>query len=222
MQPATLRFAVLHDDGKLADWQARCVTELLTLPDIKPQLLIVRQSCAEIPRVLAGVAQILLPAPIPPALEHPATHATVARIKHHTPDFALNFLSSPCPAELLDVPRYGTWRFHFGDWTRYRGTPPGFWEVYDGESISVVLLTRELQSPDAVIVLRDGYFRTELRSVARNRVLLEARVARWPAQLWVGIRNGVTDRFNSPAVAGAAQVRKPPTRLQHARSAERR
>ncbi len=176
--------------GYLRIGRPDCVQELLALRDIKPQLLIVRQSCREMPRILAGAAQILLPAPLAPALEHPATHATVARITHHAPDFALNFLNDRCPAQLLDVPRFGSWRFHFGDWTRYRGSPPGFWEVYDGEPISGALLTRELQSADAVIILRDGYFRTALHSATRNRALLEARVARWPAQLCVDIRNG--------------------------------
>src|ERR1700733_4882014 len=217
MPPAPLRFAVLHDDGKFAHWQARCVEELLALEDIKPQVLIVRQSCAPMPRFLEGAAQILLPAPPARGVEHPATHATMARVRRHAPDFALSFLDGPCPAELVDVPRYGTWRFRFGDWTSYRGNPPGFWEVYDGECVSGVLLTRELRSSDAVIILRDGYFRTELRSPTRNRAMLEARVARWPAQLCADIRNGVTERFNSPAVAGAAQVRSPPARLQQAR-----
>jgi hypothetical protein len=221
MQPATLRFAVLHEDGRLADWQARCVQELLALGGIKPQLLIVRESCTDMPSILAGAAQILLPAPVAPAIEHPATHATVARIRHHALDFALNFLNEPCPAELLDVPRYGAWRFHFGDWTRYRGNPPGFWEVYDGEFISGALLGRELQSHDAVIILRDGHFRTDLRSAARNRAMLETRVAFWAAQVCTDIRNGVTDRFRAVPVTGATMLHTPPTRMQHVRCSMR-
>jgi hypothetical protein len=221
MQTAPLRFAVLHNDGKLAHWQARCVEELLALADIKPQLLIVQKSGAQMPPILAGATQILLPAPLALAVEHPAMHATVARIRRHAPDFALSFLDGPCPAQLVDVPRYGTWRFHFGDWIRYRGNPPGFWEVYDGECISGVLLTRELRSPDAAIILRDGYFRTELRSPTRNRAMLEARVARWAAQICADIRNGVTDCFNAPAVAGAKQLRNSPTRMQQVRCSTR-
>jgi hypothetical protein len=70
---------------------------------------------------------------------------------------------------MLDVPRYGVWHFQFGDWTHYRGGPAGFWEVYDGASVSGALLTRVLPTATRSI-LRDGFFRTEALSyTARNR-----------------------------------------------------
>jgi hypothetical protein len=217
MHFAPLRFAILHHDGQLATWQLRCVEELIALESVRPQFLLTRQSCIELPRALEGAARILLPAAPAPDAEHPAVRAAVARVRKYPLDFALSFLDEPCPADLLNVPRYGVWRFEFGDWTRYRGAPPGFWEVYDGAHVTGALLARELPRHDALIVLRDGYVRTELRSYARNREMLEACVTRWPAQVCADIRNGATERFSAqPLVAGAA-AHLPPTPVQRAR-----
>jgi hypothetical protein len=217
MHLAPLRFAVLHEDGRLATWQARCLDELLLLGDVRVQLLLTRRAGAAVSEVLASVGRILLPDSPAPDPENPATRAAVARVKKQPLDFALSFLEEGCPADLLDAPRYGVWRFAFGDWTHYRGQPTGFWEVYEGASVTGALLARELPQRDALIVLREGYLRTDLRSCALNRTRIEERVARWPAQICVDIRNGVVERFSSaPLIAGAAP-RQPPTRLQRAR-----
>jgi hypothetical protein len=217
MHIAPLRFAILHHDGQLAAWQLRCVEELIALEDVRPQFLLTRQSCSEVPRALEGAARILLPAALVPDVTPPAARVAVARIKKYPLAFALNFLDEPCPKDLLEIPRYGVWRFEFGDWTRGRGKPPGFWEVYDGAHVTSALLARELARHDALIVLRDGYLRTELRSYVRNRERLEACVARWPAQVCVDIRNGAVERFGTaPLIAGAA-ARALPTRRQRAR-----
>lgn len=36
-------------------------------------------------------------------------------------------------AAVLEVPRYGVISYHHGDMRKYRGQPPGFWELYNGE-----------------------------------------------------------------------------------------
>src|ERR1700722_17456436 len=146
MHAAPLRFAILHDDAIFEDWQTPCVEELSAVPDLHAQFLITLQSPAsELPRALVSVAQILLP---------PTTQsAALSRLKNCELDFVIGFVDMPCSPEFMDVPRYGVWRFQFGDWTRYRGGPEGFWEVYDGESVSGALLARVLPSRDSLIVL---------------------------------------------------------------------
>jgi hypothetical protein len=213
MHAAPIRFAILHDDATFEHWQARCLEQLLALPEIRAQLLITLQTPAsKLLPALADIPQLLL-ARLSDSDNH-AAGAAIARLKSCDLDFILSFVDVPCPPEIVDVARYGTWRFHFGDWTRYRGGPAGFWEVYEGESVSGALLTRVVNSRDSVIVLREGYFRTNLLSYATNRVNMLARVTSWPAQVCVDIRNGSTSRFSQTAVRGAAHVRIAPTRRE--------
>jgi len=215
MHSAPLRFAILHDDAIFEHWQMRCLEELSALPEVRAQLLITLQRAApELPRALADVPQILLPRPADSDGEVQADSAALARLKSCDLDFVLSFIDILCPPDLLDLPRYGVWRFHFGDWTRYRGGPVGFWEVCDGESVSAALLIRVLHTRDSVVVLRDGHFRTDLLSYARNKAKMLARVTRWPAQVCVDIRNGATGPFSASALSGAAKVRAKPTRRQ--------
>jgi hypothetical protein len=214
MHAAPLRFAILHDDARFEHWQIRCLEELGGLSDARAELLItLRNAARELPRILAGIAQSLL-VRAPASGELQMEGAALARLKSCDLDFVLSFADVACPAQLMDAARYGVWRFQFGDWTRYRGGPAGFWEVYDGASVSSALLTRLLPDRDSVQVLRDGHFRTETRSYTANRDNILARVARWPAQVCLDIRNGTTSRFNENAVRGAASVRSAPTRWQ--------
>jgi hypothetical protein len=214
MHAAPLRFAILHDDARFEHWQMRCLEELGALSDVRADLLIsLRRPAHELPRALGGVAQILL-ARAPTSDELQIEEEPLARLKSSDLDFVLSFADVVCPARLMDAARYGVWRFHFGDWVRYRGGPPGFWEVYDGASVSSALLTRLLPDRDSVLVLRDGHFRTQSLSYTRNREHILSRVSRWPAQVCLDIRNGVTSRFSANAVRGAVQVRSAPARRQ--------
>jgi len=213
MHPAPIRFAILHGDARFEKWQTRCLVQLRALPDVRLDLLLLTQKSAlGLPPDLADVAQILLPGSRESAAS-PETTAAVEQLKACDVDFVLSFVDVHYPPEIVSVPRYGVWQFHFGDWTRYRGGPAGFWEVYDGEPVSAALLTRVL-SRDSIMVLREGYFRTDLLSYARNKEKLLARVAIWPAQLCTDIRNGVIRRFGGRIVPGAAAVRTVPTRRQ--------
>lgn len=215
MHAAPLRFAILHDNATLEHWQARCLEQLVELPDVRVQLLIAAQETVpRLPRDFASLPNVLLSRLSDPDGEAHGANPVVAQIRAYDLDFILSFTDSPCPAAILDVPRYGVWQFQFGDWTRYRGGPAGFWEVYDGECVSGALLTRVLPDRDSVTVLRDGYFRTDLLSYASNRAKLLARVTGWPAQVCVDIRNGAISRLSEKAARGAGHVRSVPTRWQ--------
>ena len=215
MRTALIRFAILHDDAALEEWQARCLERLAALPDVQVCLLItLRKPAPELPRRLAGIPHVLMPRSSNDSDKGSSERDAVAQLTSRAADFLLSFIDGPCPPIFVSVPRYGVWQFQFGDWTRYRGGPVGFWEVYDGESVSAALLTRALPSCESVMVLRSGYFRTNLLSYTRNRAKLLGCVSSWPAQLCVDIRNDVTSRFSSSEVHGAAKVRGMPTRRQ--------
>ena len=212
MHPAPLRFAILHDDAIFEHWQLRCLEQLSALSDTHAQLLITTSRPAgELPHALADVPRMLLPRPPDSARERQYHSAALEQLAGCNLDFLLSFADIPCPPQFLAIPRYGVWRFQFGDWTRYRGGPAGFWEVYDGASITGALLTRVLENPDRVIVLKEGYIRTDLLSFAGNRTRLLTRIMNWPAQACMDIRRGTIDRFSEDAVPGATMVRAMPT-----------
>jgi hypothetical protein len=55
-----------------------------------------------------------------------------SEVLDHDLHFILSFSEAVLPSNLLNRVRFGIWRFFFGDWTRYRGKPAGFWEVFEG------------------------------------------------------------------------------------------
>ncbi len=93
-------------------------------------------------------------------------------------------------------------------------SPSAFWEVYEASPITAALLVRLQQDPNAVIVLREGYVRTDLLSAARNREQLLARIVHWPAQVCIDLGNGVAGCLTSAPLLTTAPERKAPTRVQ--------
>ena len=56
----------------------------------------------------------------------------VARVRRERLDVILLFQTSMPHDNLTETARYGVWRYHHGDGTRYGAGPPMFWELYDG------------------------------------------------------------------------------------------
>lgn len=138
-----------------------------------------------------------------------------AQLQEQDLDFILTWIDPP--PELLTGTRYGVWKYLCGDWTRYRGGPAGFWEVYDGDSVSAAMLVRLTRDPDAVVVLREGYLRTNIRSAVKNKRALEDRCVRWAAQLVEDIRNQVLRRFTAEPLRSSAAARGTPSAVQRLR-----
>ena len=139
-----------------------------------------------------------------------------SRLQGQNLDFILSWTDPP--PDLLAAARYGVWKYQFGDWTHYRGGPAGFWEVHDKCSVSAAMLVRLTDDRDAVVVLREGYLRTNPLSAAKNRRQLQECCARWAVQLAADIRNGVLSRFAAEPRRTSATVRAAPSaaqRLQH-------
>ena len=70
---------------------------------------------------------------------------------------------------ILDAARYGIWSFHHGDNREYRGGPPLFWEVYEGNPVSGTILQVLTSSLDAGKVIYRGHSATNTRSLYQNR-----------------------------------------------------
>jgi hypothetical protein len=211
-----MRFAVLYDGGGLENWQSRCLQELASLPEARA----VASLAPEPGRVALGGACADLPNIPLPAIEDlhavdSLAPAAIARVRALALDFILCFADGPLPASLLELPRHGIWRHTLGDWVTYRGTPGGFWEVFDGCAASAALLVRVHPDPDLVEVLREGYLRTELLSVRKNRGQLLALFAHWPAQVCRALLAG-GPAGAKPALRRGAELRPPPGAWQRA------
>ncbi len=217
------QFAILCDGTTFESWQLDCLEQLFAVERARAVLVIHRRPVAPAP--------VAAPARAPDRLALrlaalPAVTLTelVARADRPPDGASLDFIlclesdadrpAEPCPPELHAAARYGVWAFHVGDWLRYRGIPGGFWEVYDGEPVTAALLVRLQRSADEVVVLREGYLRTDQLCAARNRAQVLERIARWPAQLCRDIGNGVVGRLTAEPLRTSAAARGAPTRAQ--------
>jgi hypothetical protein len=212
-----IHFAILYDGKNLESWQSRCLEQLLAVADVRAALLIDAHGRADglvpLPDKMTGLPTVSL-IEGPASDRHTVSAAAIKNILDRDLDFVLCYCAEACPPELFEAARHGVWAFQLGDWTRYRGVPSGFWEVYDAEPVTAARLVRLQRDVDSVIVLREAYLRTDLLSHGRNLDQILARITRWPAQMCIDLRNGVTDRLTSRPLTSKARVRRPPTRAQ--------
>lgn len=71
--------------------------------------------------------------------------------------------------DILSTARYGVWSFHHDDNRDYRGGPPLFWEVFEGNPVSGAILQILTDSLDGGRVLYRGLSSTDQTSLYRNR-----------------------------------------------------
>ena len=146
--------------------------------------------------------------------EHFAPEA-IETIRSYDLDVLLRFGFGILRGEILDVPRYGVWSFHHDDDRVIRGGPPSFWEVYDGQPTTGVLLQRLTDRLDAGISLERAVFRTVQHSYPRNRDESALGAAVLPAKVARAVRNGWLDPNEpSPAVDPLPPIRRNPTNGQ--------
>ncbi|MGA8905849.1 MAG: hypothetical protein WB661_12670 [Candidatus Bathyarchaeia archaeon] len=141
------------------------------------------------------------------------TEEDVQTIRKFNLDFIIRFAFGIIRGEILRAARYGVWSFHHDDEEKYRGTPPGFWEIYNGDNVTGAMLQRLTDRLDAGVVLKRGFLKTIHYSYPRNRDSISYESARWPAQVCVDIRNGsaaylngVPSRTNGPIMRSPSNV----------------
>ncbi len=138
----------------------------------------------------------------------------VAEVRNHELDFVMRFAFNILRGEILDAARYGIWSFHHGDPDLYRGTPPGFWEIYRGDPVTGTVLQRLTERLDAGVMLHKGFFKTDFGSYARNRDTIFFGAADWPARLCRQIQAGLVDKFAAEASSTDAPLYRAPSSLQ--------
>lgn len=140
--------------------------------------------------------------------------ADVDTIKTHQLDFILRFGFNIIRGGILDAARYGIWSYHHGDEQRFRGGPPGFWEICRDEPVTGAILQRLTDRLDAGIVLRKGYFKTIRHSWSGTIDQLFMETAHWPAQVASDIMNNVNLSWDGGASTTTAPIYKNPGNLR--------
>ncbi len=94
----------------------------------------------------------------------------VEKIRSKNLDVLIRFGFNILHGDILKAARHGVWSFHHGDNEFYRGGPAHFWELYEGCSLSGVVLQVLSEELDGGLVLCKSLFATEgLWSLSRNR-----------------------------------------------------
>jgi hypothetical protein len=66
---------------------------------------------------------------------------------------------------------------------KYRGGPPGFWEIFRGDPVSGAVMQQLTDKLDGGIILKKGYLKTVMHSWKENLNQLLTVSAAWPAQV---------------------------------------
>ena len=95
----------------------------------------------------------------------------IEQIRSMELDVLIRFGFNILRGEILEAARYGVWSYHHEDNEFYRGGPPCFWEVVEGNAITGAMLQVLTEDLDAGRVLTKGCFRTHPSgSWSRNRM----------------------------------------------------
>lgn len=142
------------------------------------------------------------------------SQADIETIRSCDLDIILRFGFGIIRGEILKVPRYGVWSFHHDDEQQYRGSPPGFWEIYNGDNVTGAILQKLTDRLDGGIVLKKGFFCTVKYSYAKNIDQSYSESTNWPAQVCIDIINGNADYLNAPPSETKAPIYHPPNNIQ--------
>ena len=138
----------------------------------------------------------------------------IAAIRQHDLDFIMRFAFNILRGDVLEAARFGVWSFHHGDPDRYRGTPPGFWEIYNGDPVTGTVLQRLTERLDAGVMLHKGYFKTNPASYSRSRDAILFGAADWPARLCRQLQAREDDSLRGSASSTSAPIYRAPNSLQ--------
>lgn len=138
----------------------------------------------------------------------------VAAVREHDLDFIIRFAFNILRGDVLESARYGIWSFHHADPDLYRGTPPGFWEIYRGDPITGTVLQRLTERLDAGVMLHKGFFKTDPASYARSRDNIFFGAADWPARLCRQIQAEQGASLETQPSSTSAPIYQAPNSLQ--------
>src|SRR2546430_1420718 len=89
----------------------------------------------------------------------------IARIREANIDVLFRFGFRIIRGEILSCAKYGVWSFHHADNREYRGAPPGFWEMYEGNPVTGSILQVLTESLDGGRVIYRSHSATDFGSL---------------------------------------------------------
>jgi hypothetical protein len=118
--------------------------------------------------MLSGIESIAVE-PIGERFVHRFPAEAVEQIRGRNLDLLIRFGFNIIKGDILSATRYGVWSYHHGDNEFYRGGPPHFWELYERNPLSGVILQVLTEELDAGLVLCKSLFTTRpTASVSQN------------------------------------------------------
>lgn len=125
---------------------------------------------------LDGIASLQVQ-PIRKGFTDRFSEVDLATIREQQLDVIFRFGFRIIRGPILSTARYGVWSFHHDDNREYRGGPPLFWEVFEGNPVSGAILQILTDSLDGGQVLYRGLSSTDQTSLYRNRNAVYWRTA---------------------------------------------
>lgn len=104
-------------------------------------------------------------------------------IKSYQLDFILRFGFGIIRGEILNSAKFGIWSYHHGDELNYRGGPFGFWEIYNREKTTAVVLQKLTEKLDSGYILLKREYKTIFHSWKETRQKLLFNNIDMPLQL---------------------------------------
>jgi len=89
----------------------------------------------------------------------------IARIREANLDVLFRFGFRIIRGEILSCAKHGVWSFHHADNREYRGAPPGFWEMYEGNPVTGSILQVLTESLDGGRVIYRSLSATDFGSL---------------------------------------------------------
>ena len=142
------------------------------------------------------------------------TAADVETIRSHDLDFILKFAFGIIRGDILKAARYGVWSYHHDDEEKYRGGPPAFWEIYQGDPVTGALLQRLTDRLDGGIVLKKC--RVATNGLSHRKNLQRIQQSSWHMVRWVciDVLVGRAEYLNSPPSRTEAPIYRAPNDFQ--------
>jgi len=134
-------------------------------------LLRIRQDAfdtIDVSALLAG-KPVLEVTPIQKRVVQRFDETSLEQIRAAQLDVLLRFGFGILKGEILSAARYGIWSYHHGDNRQYRGGPPMFWEMYEGNPVAGVTLQQLTEKLDGGQVLYRSFAKTNELSLYLNR-----------------------------------------------------
>ncbi|WP_332116114.1 formyltransferase family protein [Azorhizobium caulinodans] len=124
----------------------------------------------EVGHELAGIPRLVVE-PQASGFVHRFPAEAVETVRECKLDVLLRFGFNILKGDVLTAARCGIWSYHHGDPEFYRGAPPQFWEMAEGNPRSGAVLQILDEHLDGGTVLEKGIFSNDLSiSVRRNRI----------------------------------------------------